>query len=250
VGAAGALVAAYLTRESGRWALLMAVLALAVLAGAILGVQGGYIPWQVALGFGVISGLLLALQAVLSGVFSLAIGDHKQTSFIAIVLAAAVAYLPLMQVIKGRSVPPIHDISTDMTDPPAFVAVVPLRKKANAANPPEYAGAEASEGQKKAYPDIQPVVLTVPPAEAFAKALAAAKSMPDWEIVEENAAEGRIEATATSRFLGFKDDVVIRVRAEGTGARVDVRSKSRVGRGDVGANAERIRAYVAKLTAG
>jgi uncharacterized protein (DUF1499 family) len=249
VGLVGGLIAAYLTRTSGRWALIMAFMALAVLGGAILGVQGGQIPWQMALGFGIGGGLLLALQAGVSGLFSLAIGDHKQTAFVAIVAAAAIAYVPLTQVMKARSVPPIHDISTDLADPPAFVAVVPLRKKANASNPPEYAGPETAEQQKTAYADIEPVVLAVAPSEAFAKALAAAKGMPDWEIVEENAAEGRIEATATSRFLRFQDDVVIRVRQDAAGSRVDIRSKSRVGRSDVGANAERIRAYVAKLKA-
>jgi uncharacterized protein (DUF1499 family) len=93
------------------------------------------------------------------------------------------------------------------------------------------------------------VTLELPPDQAFAKALAAAKAMPDWEIVEAADADGRIEATATSRFMGFKDDIVIRIVSEGAGSRVDIRSKSRVGRSDVGANADRIRAYVAKLKA-
>lgn len=245
----GGLIAAYLTRGSGRWALLMTVLGAVGLVVGLYGVRTGALPLPVALGFGFGGGLLLCLQAVVSGLFSLAIGDHKQTAFVTMLLAAGLAYLPLTYVLKARSVPPIHDISTDTDDPPAFVAVVPLRKKSNASNPPEYAGAEAAAKQKEAYADLAPVILEVPPDQAFAKALLAAKAMPDWEIVEENAAEGRIEATATSRFMGFKDDVVIRVRAEGAGSRVDIRSKSRVGGSDVGANADRIRAYVAKLKA-
>lgn len=249
VGLLGGLIAAYLTRSSGRWALIIGLLGLLAMSAGIFGVRTGAMPLSMALGFGFGGGLLLCLMAVASGLFSLAIGDHKQTSFIAMVLGAALAYMPLMQVMKAGSVPPIHDISTDTDNPPAFVAVVPLRAKANASNPPEYAGAETAAKQKQAYADIAPVMLDVAPDQAFIKALAAAKAMSDWEIVEDAPAEGRIEATATSRFMGFKDDIVIRVRPEGTGSRIDIRSKSRVGRSDVGANAERIRAYVAKLKA-
>jgi uncharacterized protein (DUF1499 family) len=249
VGALGGLIAAYLTRESGRWALLIAFLGFIGLAAGVYGVRTGALPLPMALGFGFGGGLLLCLMAVVSGLFSLAIGDSKQTAFIAMILGAGLAYMPLTQAMKAGSVPPIHDISTDTEDPPAFFAVTPLRKKSNASNPPEYAGPETAAKQKEAYPDIVPVTLDAAPDQAFAKALAAAKAMPDWEIVEENVGEGRIEATATSRFMGFKDDVVIRVREEGSGSRIDIRSKSRVGRSDVGANADRIRAYVAKLKA-
>jgi uncharacterized protein (DUF1499 family) len=76
--------------------------------------------------------------------------------------------------------------------------------------------------------------------------LAAARAQ-GWEIVAAVPAEGRIEATDTTRFFGFKDDIVIRVKAEGAGSRVDVRSLSRVGKSDVGKNASRIRAYLIAL---
>lgn len=243
----GGIIAAYLTRSSGRWALFMALAGAAALGVAVWGVRTGGLPLFAALGFGFGGGLLVCLQAVASGLFSLAVGDHKQTAFVAMILAAGLAYIPVMNVIKGRSVPPIHDITTDTDNPPAFVAVAPLR--ATAPNKVEYDGAEAAAKQKEAYPDIAPVTLAIPQDQAFAKALAVAKAMPDWEIVAEVPAEGRIEATATSRFMGFKDDIVIRVKAEGEGSRVDIRSKSRVGQGDVGANADRIRAYVAQLKA-
>ena len=102
--------------------------------------------------------------------------------------------------------------------------------------------------QHEAYPDIEPVILTVEPSVAFNTALNAAEEM-GWEIVASEADEGRIEATATTTWFGFKDDVVIRVEPHARGSRIDVRSKSRVGRGDVGANAERIRSYVERLGA-
>ena len=84
------------------------------------------------------------------------------------------------------------------------------------------------------------------PADAFKRALQAARDM-GWEIVAADAAAGRIEATDTTFWFGFKDDVVIRVEADGAGSRVDLRSVSRVGVGDVGANAARIRAYLRTL---
>ena len=102
--------------------------------------------------------------------------------------------------------------------------------------------------QKKGYPDLGPLTFPAPPDRAFAAAEAAAQRL-GWEIVAAAPAEGRLEATATTPWFGFKDDVVVRVTPAGTGSRVDMRSKSRVGRSDLGANAKRIRGFLAELTA-
>ena len=115
-------------------------------------------------------------------------------------------------------------------------------------NPPEYSGDETARLQLEAYPDIETIVLLDPPSFVFETALEVAEDM-GWEIVASNANEGRIEATATTPWVGFKDDVVIRIRADGPETRVDVRSKSRVGRGDMGVNAKRIRAFRDRLVA-
>jgi uncharacterized protein (DUF1499 family) len=155
-----------------------------------------------------------------------------------------VVVVPWQQRRSSRGVPPIHDISTDTENPPPFVAIAPLR--ADAPNPVEYAGPEAASRQRQAYPEIQPVVVGLPPDTAFVRALAAARAKR-WEIVEANAAEGRIEATDRTFWFGFYDDVVIRITPSGTGSIVDVRSKSRVGRGDMGTNARRIRGYLREL---
>jgi uncharacterized protein (DUF1499 family) len=163
---------------------------------------------------------------------------------LALILGVGTAYVPWSGVKKARSLPFIHDITTDTRNPPAFVAVLPLR--AGAPNPPEYAGDEVARQQLEGYPDLEPAMLSVPPAQAFERALAAARQM-GWEIVAAEAAEGRIEATDTTFWFGFKDDVVIRIEAAGSGSRLDMRSKSRVGRSDVGANAERIRRYLQLL---
>jgi uncharacterized protein (DUF1499 family) len=140
----------------------------------------------------------------------------------------------------------IHDITTDTEDPPRFVALHALRLKTF--NGPEYGGERIARIQKAAYPDIQPRIVKEAPELAFERALRAANDM-GWAIAASAAAEGRIEATATTPLLRFKDDVVVRVSPHGAGSRIDVRSKSRLGRSDFGANAKRIRDYFRKLDA-
>lgn len=163
---------------------------------------------------------------------------------VALAVGLAVAAVPAYWLQAARKLPPIHDISTDLEDPPTFVAVLPLRGEH--ANPVEHGGAVVAEAQRSAYPDIQPVTTGLPPADAFALALSAARAM-GWEIVAQDAANGRIEATETTFWFGFKDDVVVRVVPSGRGSRIDVRSLSRVGVGDAGANAKRIREYAERL---
>ncbi len=163
-----------------------------------------------------------------------------------LVIGMLVFGVPWYLVSEGRKLPPIHDITTDTEDPPAFVAVLPLRK--DAPNTAEYGGAELAAQQKKGYPDLGPVLLKVPPNEAFNRALEIARKS-GWEIVAAEAAQNRIEATATTDWFGFKDDIVIRVKAAQGGSRVDMRSVSRVGRSDLGTNARRIRDFLQRLTA-
>jgi uncharacterized protein (DUF1499 family) len=162
----------------------------------------------------------------------------------ALAVGIAVAYVPWQWQQRAQSLPRIHDITTDTANPPQFVAVLPLR--AGAPNTAAYGGKEIAEQQLKAYPDIRPLALGVPPGVAFGRARDAAESM-GWEIVASDPATGRIEATATTLWFGFKDDIVVRVSTAEQGSRIDVRSVSRVGRSDIGTNAKRIREYLAKL---
>ena len=159
-------------------------------------------------------------------------------------IALAAIAPPLIAFSRAKSVPPIHDISTDMIDPPGFVALLDTRNKSP--NGSAYGGAAIAEQQRKAYADIKPLDISAPPRDAMQKAIDAARSM-GWEVVASDVATGRVEATDTTSWFGFKDDVVIRVRPNGSGSRIDVRSVSRVGRSDIGANAKRIREYLAKL---
>lgn len=163
---------------------------------------------------------------------------------VSLALGLAVAAVPLYWMQAAGKAPRIHDISTDLQDPPEFVAVLPARGEGS--NPAEYAGGEVAEAQRIAYPDVQPLFLAMPPAEAFALALREARGM-GWEIVAQDPQAGRIEATATTLWFGFKDDVVVRVQPAGEGSRIDVRSLSRLGVSDVGTNAKRIREYLSEL---
>jgi uncharacterized protein (DUF1499 family) len=87
---------------------------------------------------------------------------------------------------------------------------------------------EVAAQQRAAYPAIQPVNVALPPDRSFEQALSTVVDQ-GWEIVAAVPSEGRIEATDTTLWWGFKDDVVIRIRPVEGGARVDVRSKSRIG---------------------
>lgn len=144
---------------------------------------------------------------------------------------------------RARAVPPIHDISTDLENPPTFEAIVPLR--ADAPNDLERTS-EITELQRHGYPDLAPVTLAAPLDQAFDRALAAAQEA-GWQIVTADKSSGRIEATDTTRWFGFKDDVVVRLTPWGAGTRVDMRSVSRIGRSDIGTNARRIRQYLDRL---
>lgn len=163
---------------------------------------------------------------------------------LALVVAILVVGIPLRFQRMAASVPPIHDITTDTANPPTFEAVVPLRSEAR--NSLEYSQ-EVARQQREAYPDIKPLVLEIPAAQVFDRAVRAAREA-GWELVNVSAEAWRIEATATTPFFGFKDDVVVRLTPIGGRTVVDVRSVSRIGRSDVGTNARRIREYLAALS--
>ena len=145
---------------------------------------------------------------------------------------------------RARAVPPIHDISTDLENPPTFEAILPLR--ADAPNGLERTS-EVTELQRHGYPDLAPVTLPIPLDQTFDRALAAAQEA-GWQIVTADKSSGRIEATDSTRWFGFKDDVVVRLTPWGAGTRIDMRSVSRIGRSDIGTNARRIRQYLDRLS--
>ena len=176
-------------------------------------------------------------------------GDRRRgflSSLLALLIGIGAAWAPFSLFLNARGVPPINDITTDVADPPRLVVTLQMRQ--GATSPPAYGGTDVAVLQRAAYPDIMPIVLAVPPAEAFKRVDKVATAM-GWEVVARAPAEGRIEAVDSTRWFGFRDDVVVRIRPDGTGSRIDIRSKSRVGRSDLGVNARRIRAFTEKLKA-
>jgi len=166
------------------------------------------------------------------------------SGIIALVFSVVAIAMPLNMMNKAKSVPAIHDISTDLVNPPKFVAIAPLR--AEAPNPVEYAGEETAVQQRKAYPELATLSFAQSKADLMAASEQAVKNL-GFAVVSANTATGIVEATDTTTWFGFKDDVVIRIKDEGSQRFVDIRSKSRVGRSDLGKNAERIHSIINEL---
>jgi uncharacterized protein (DUF1499 family) len=233
----------------GRYRLVFAVLcALAAIVSG-LGYRWGW--WSLDWGFGTLrwaayGAIVATALAVAGAVVSRRNrnGRALASAIIALLVGVATFGIPGMMLIKAEQLPPIHDITTDTTDPPKFVAVLPLR--ANARNSADYGGASIAAQQRAAYPEIAPFYSNVPPDKAFTRALGVARAM-GWEIVAASPSDGRIEATDTTLLYGFRDDIVIRVTLASQGSRTDVRSESRVGESDVGTNTRRIASFLNKL---
>lgn len=242
-----------MARLGSRLALIGMVVALASgLAMALSGFGYRLDLWHFRTGFAIIrwsfwigagAGVLALLGLILSR------GRPPKilaAALVGIAVGGVVTYIPWSWMQTLKSVPYIHDITTDIENPPAFVAVAALRTEGD--HPVAYDGEEIGSQQRQAYPDITTQILVADKDKVFAAAEKTVRQMK-LEVVEANAAEGRIEATHTSLFYGFKDDMVVRIVADGIGSRVDVRSKSRVGRSDLGQNAKRIRTFIRMLQA-
>lgn len=166
------------------------------------------------------------------------------STIMALLLSTIAIAIPLSMLNKGKSVPPIHDISTDLVNPPEFVAIAPLR--ADAPNPVEYAGVEVATQQRAAYPELQ--TLNYPQSKSeLVEATKQAIDNSGWQLVNIDANQGIVEATDRTMWFGFKDDVIVRITDNGSKRLVDIRSKSRVGGSDLGKNAERIHGFIEEL---
>lgn len=258
----------WLARRYGRIAMIafvVAALGAFIEFSSGIGYRLGIVPLGIALQRMLPWGAYLAGVGAALCFLALVIGAvaHKgaflrqgMLAVIGMVVGAVGIYIPYSIRYSDAPRPPIHDISTDLESPPAFVEVLPLRVQTGATNTAEYLQENKRPGgviinvpdaQRKAYPDVQPIMMEgVSPADAFKRALEAAERQ-GWTLVTAKPKEGRIEAWDETFWFGFIDDVVIRVTATDTGSRVDVRSVSRVGGGDVGKNAKRIRGYTQTL---
>ena len=232
------------------WGLVLALVAASLAAAAGFGSRFGL--WHFGTGFTLlqwaaylgIAAAVVCLAGIVLSLITTVRTSGALLGLLGLIVAGLVVGLPWQWRRTAGSVPPIHDISTDTRNPPQFVKVLPLR--ADAPNPVEYGGDSIAAQQRQAYPDLAPVAFAGPAEQAFSAALEAARKM-GWEIVDADAAAGRIEATDETFWFGFKDDVVIRVAPTTGGSYVDVRSLSRVGGSDVGTNAKRIREYLETL---
>ena len=246
-------------RNAERWgrstsALATAGLVLAVLAGLGLLVSGpghrfGW--WSFGSGFAIMRwsayGGIVAAVVSAAALILAPLRGHRRGMLRALAglgIGLITVGVPAWYLQTARSVPPIHDITTDTEDPPAFETILPLR--AQAPNPATYGGPSVAAQQREHYPDIAPADYPVGPEAAFDAALAAARDL-DWTVVAMDEVGGRIEAIDRTFWFGFADDVVIRIRPTDAGSRIDVRSVSRVGVSDMGTNAARIRTFLAQL---
>lgn len=162
-------------------------------------------------------------------------------------MASLYALPPLLvvaAVIRGSgNGPMIHNITTAPDDPPEFVAAI--NQRGQDSNPLAYTP-DIADIQRKMYPDLAPVFSDLSKADAFAKAKAVTEQL-GWDIYDSSEQQGRIEAVSTTLWFGFKDDIVIRVSQVENGSRIDLRSVSRVGKSDLGANAKRIKKFIERF---
>lgn len=228
-----------------KWGLWIAVAALVVLAVCVIGNRFELIHFGIAVR-GLAVAALIGLVAVVvsaAGIVRTLVSNRSGVRFAiaGLVLGLLVAAPVVQGIMAGAQVPGIHDITTDLDNPPQFDAVVALRGEGT--NPLDRAEPEnLAELQAQAYPDIATVEIGEQPGKVFEAAVETARDM-GWTIVSMNPEAGLIEATATTRVMNFKDDVAIRVVERDGGAAVDMRSVSRVGISDLGANANRIRTF-------
>lgn len=193
--------------------------------------------------FGVFAGIATLILLVLQILFKRKTVTLGST-IMALLLSITAIAIPLSMLNKGKSVPPIHDISTDLVNPPEFVAIAPLR--ADAPNPVEYAGVEVATQQRAAYPELQTLNYTQSKSELVEATKQAIDNL-GWQLVNIDANQGIVEATDRTMWFGFKDDVIVRITDNGSKRLVDIRSKSRVGGSDLGKNAERIHKFIEEL---
>lgn len=233
-----------------RWFTYIQVFLLLAMVIGIIGYRSSVLPFSaLGLTFAVSLGGLLLVSAISLGALPVAWfkrhGRLAKHAVVAMVLGGLpLATMMLMVGAAGFSVPRIHDISTDTVTPPEFIAA--QQERLATENTLVYGGEELAALQLKAYPHIQPYQSASDAQQTFTKSLQTAQKL-GWRVIREDAEAGVIEAVEETKVFGFKDDVIIRITPLSTGSRVDVRSVSRVGVSDLGANAKRIQRYLQAL---
>ncbi|MCF7352718.1 DUF1499 domain-containing protein [Vibrio sp. CK2-1] len=234
------------TRSSHFGTLTVSLAIIALLGVALMIFGAGFDLWEPIVGFGYIRNYLnpIGLCVLGLGVLVLiyyAYLRHRRgviKSFITVLIGLGLVAPMVINLIQPpKRAPAIHDITTDIVNPPKFLVLDDTRPGAK--NSLIYAGEEVSSIQQTAYPYIKPITSTLPAIDAYKKALVIAHEM-GWEIVAKDEATLRFEGIAQTPFFSFKDDVVVRVTPLNNQSKIDLRSVSRIGRGDRGVNAARI----------
>jgi uncharacterized protein (DUF1499 family) len=230
------------------WARNLAVFSVVAVVVSILIVRFGFLEMKPALAtfFGALA--LAGLSILLGLAAFVAIWQNGSRGMSRILLAllidAVILAYPAYLGLQYRKLPAIHDITTDPIDPPRFEALARLRAS-DGANTAVYAGLYSAEQQRSAYPDIETVELEVPVQRAYELTLQIVTKRK-WLVIDERPPQpprriGRIEAVARTPIMGFREDVSIRITADGDDdSRVDIRSSSRYFESDLGSNAARV----------
>lgn len=223
--------------------LLLALSASATLGAAAIGFRADWLPVQSALKgaewavYIAIGAFVLALVHIAIALLGQAPNRPRGASIFAVLFSLPLLIIGTHWEQARKSFPPINDITTDTQQPPDFWDMP---------NPSRYPGTDFATLQAKAYPDIQSLRLRAAPERVFAEAMRRVQD-EGWMVVSASEADGQIEAVATSLLFGFEDEVVIRVQGDGEMTIVDMRSHSRIGKRDFGANAKRIRRFLSQL---
>lgn len=215
------------------------------LVGANRGIVAPLTGFQLCIGGALLGGLVGVILSLVAIVRTRGGRDPRgrQSAWLGLAIGLGLVLAVLAGAATGGDAPPINDITTDLETPPTFAPASEVADYAgrDMGYPPDFV-----EIVRTSYPDLKPLVAATPVDATYARALAAAQSL-GWTIAARNEAEHTFDARDTSALFRFVDDVTVRVREEGAGSRVDVRSKSRDGRGDLGANAKRIERFLAAM---
>jgi hypothetical protein len=229
----------------GRWPLRIAALVACAFVGGPAAAHFGWIPPFAGFLTFAAAGIVGLLNAV-GGLWTLRRGARGR-GILVLLLSEIPGMLLVYGAVSGRGKPVINDITTDTSEPPPFVQAQTF---------PENRGRDLGYPEpfksvvRTAYPELKTLHLAEPPDPLFARAVRLAQRSPDWEVTYVNGGSRTFEGVATSDLFRFRDDFVVRVRPDGPGSLVDMRSKSRDGQGDFGVNAERIRRFFTELQIG
>jgi uncharacterized protein (DUF1499 family) len=243
-------------RRPPRRAIVAIVALLIGLFAGVAGLLGGFGYrwgwWALGTGFAVVRwSAYVALGGGALGLAALVMPPWRNAliwrcvAIAAVFVGVAVPGVPYLAQRAAETAPRINEVTTDLENPPLFVAVLPLR--AGSPNTATYSGGDTPRRQREGFPDIVPAHLAMTTLDAFARVEVVAEQM-GWTIVAAVPSQGRLEAVAETAWFGLKDDIVVRITEDGAGARVDIRSKSRIGGFDRGVNGRRVREFLRRLS--